>query len=64
MYTEYPNCEALALKFTASHGVAYDASTIEYYLQSYDDSLGETIEDHLECFADHDQLVLNTNNNY
>lgn len=60
--TVSPDLEKLALKFTASHGIAYDAGTIEHYLQSFDESLGESIEDHLECFADHDQLTLITNN--
>lgn len=62
--TVSPDLEKLALKFTASHGLAYDASIIGEYLGSYDESLGESIEDHLECFADHDQLTLSliTNN--
>ena len=59
--TEAIDYAGLADQFNESHGLSWDADLVARYLQDYDDSLGDTIQDHLECYADHDQLLTISN---
>jgi hypothetical protein len=40
-------------------GLNWDGGIVAQILLSFDEGLGETYEDHLECFADHQILVNN-----
>ena len=52
------NPTVLAQQFNKTHAVGWTPEKVLEYMFQFDVELGETMEEHLECFADHDLLVL------
>jgi hypothetical protein len=53
-----PNYKALAEQFNQQYpGLGWDEGIVEQFAQTYDETLNETLGDHLECYADHQVLV-------
>lgn len=50
--------KSLAEQFNQQYpGLGWDEGIVAMYLESFDEGLGESVEDHLECLADHQVLV-------
>lgn len=53
-----PDYKALAEQFNQQYpGLGWDDGIVGQFAQTYDETLNETLEDHLECYADHQVLV-------